>query len=63
MNQARAKALAETMARKLAGNVAVELTIAGAEILRERFGFTPEQSNEWMAATMERAKQNREGKG
>ncbi len=52
---------AEALARRLAGNVAMELGIAGAEVLREKFGFTPEQIAAWMAAMIERAKQNREG--
>ena len=40
-------------------NVATELSIAGAQVLREHFGFTPEQTNEWLRLTTARAKENR----
>lgn len=49
---------------QLLGNVAVEMAIAGGQVLREQFGFTAEQLKVWMDAMTARAKKNREeGKG
>lgn len=40
--------------------LAQELAIAGSETLRDHFGFTQEQVNDWLGKTLERAKRNRE---
>lgn len=40
--------------------LAQELAIAGSEVLRDHFGFTPEQVNDWLGKTLEQAKRNRE---
>lgn len=52
----------EDQVHRLVANVGIELTIAGAEVLREQFGFSPEMIDRWMKATTARAKANREGK-
>ena len=46
--------------RQLLGQVAIEMTIAGGQVLREEFGFTQEQTKRWIELTTERAKKNRE---
>jgi len=53
--------LAEKTARRLAGNVSIEMNLAGGQVLREEFGFTQEQIKRWADLTIERAKNNREG--
>jgi len=54
--------LAEKLSRRFAGNAAIELSLAGGQVLSEEFGFTEEQVKRWMDKTLERAKQNREEK-
>jgi hypothetical protein len=51
----------ETVARRIAANLGIELTQAGAQVLRDEFNFTPEQIDRWMALMIERAEANREG--
>ena len=46
--------------QRLMGNVSIELTMAGMQILAEQFSFTPEQNRAWLDATLARAKANRE---
>lgn len=47
--------------QRLLGNVSIELTMAGMQVLREQFEFTPEQSQAWLDATLARARKNRGG--
>ena len=42
-------------------NLAMELTLAGGQVLRESFDFDENQVNEWLDKTIVRAKQNRNG--
>jgi len=51
--------MATKMVRNLAGNVAIEMGIAGGQILREEFGFEEDQIKRWIDLTLERAKKNR----
>jgi len=61
--QLRPQMVTLAKAQKLAGNVAIEMIIAGAQVLREEFGFDEEQVKRWIDLTVERAKRNRgEGK-
>jgi len=46
-------------AGQMAGNVAIEMSIAGGQVLREVFGFDEEQVKKWIDLTVERAKKNR----
>ena len=41
------------------GLLAVELGLAGGEVLQQDFGFTPEQVADWMDKMLNRAKVNR----
>jgi len=41
------------------GLLAVELGLAGGEVLQEHFGFTPAQVARWMDLMLDRAKVNR----
>lgn len=61
MSERKALELAEKTARRLAGNVAIEMNLAGGQVLREEFGFTHEQIKRWVDLTIERARKNREG--
>lgn len=40
--------------------LAWEIALAGGQILQEDFGFTKEQTAQWLEKTIERAKTNRE---
>jgi dsDNA-binding SOS-regulon protein len=39
--------------------LAVELGLAGAQVLQEKYGFTQAQSAEWLDAMLDKAKANR----
>jgi len=39
--------------------LAVELGLAGGEVLKQNFGFTDEQVARWLDAVLDRAKKNR----
>lgn len=41
-------------------NLAMELTLAGGQVLREDFDFSQTQVNVWLEKTLIRAQQNRE---
>lgn len=43
------------------GVLAVELGLAGGEVLQEHFGFTVEQTAKWLDLMLSRAKVNRVG--
>lgn len=42
------------------GVLAQELAYAGAQVLREQFGFSEEQATAWVDAMLKQAKANRE---
>ena len=39
--------------------LAVEIGLAGGEVLQEKFGFTPEQTAQWLDLMLDKAKVNR----
>ena len=39
-------------------NLAIELTLAGGQVLKEHFDFDENQVNEWLDKTLARAKKN-----
>jgi len=41
--------------------LAVEIALAGGQVLQDQFGFTTEQVAKWVDALLEQAKFNREG--
>jgi len=53
-------AQAQEIAATRAGNAAIELIIAGSQVLKAEHGFTPEQINEWQKKTIAQGKANRE---
>lgn len=42
-------------------NLALELTLAGGQVLKEHYGFTPEQVTEWIGLTTKQGQKNRAG--
>ena len=58
-HQPRPQMITKARAERIAGNVAIEMGIAGAQVLREAFGFDEEQVKRWIDLTLERAKKNR----
>lgn len=44
-------------------NLAIELTLAGGQVLREDFGFDENQVNLWLDKMLIRAQKNRESNG
>ena len=55
----RPQMITRAKAGQMAGNVAIEMSIAGGQVLREVFGFDEEQVKKWIDLTVERAKKNR----
>jgi hypothetical protein len=61
--KAHADAVAETLKKmqdKHLQVLALELSLSASQVLREKYGFTPEQILEFQSAWLERAQANRE---
>jgi hypothetical protein len=43
-------------------NLALEIALTGAQVLREDFDFDENQANQWLDKMLARAQQNRDGK-